>query len=92
MKNFASTPDIAVTLAAKPYGISQINICINSYDDEQAATLRISAYGPASSNQLGVTMTPTEMLLLADQLTAVALQIEARTAQRELQPTILEAA
>lgn len=53
----------------------------------------LSASSCAASLQLrqSFDMTPTEMLLLADQLTAVALQIEARTTQRELPATILEA-
>lgn len=69
-----------------------VEMSVHMSTDKRGASLSVRSCMASAQLRQSFDLTPTEMLLLADQLTAVALQIEARTTQRELPSTILEAA
>ena len=81
-----------ITLSRAEQHGTTVEMGIDCRAGDAHASLSASSYAIGAQHRVSLDMTPTEMLLLADQLTAVALQIEARTTQRELPATILEAA
>lgn len=81
-----------ITLARAGQHGTTVEVGIDCRYGDAHASLCASSYAVGAQHRVSLDMTPTEMLLLADQLTAMALQIEARTTQRELPSTILEAA
>lgn len=89
MNNVTVTPRIEISSAQRTGGAS---VSLTQLHDTAVARMHLESWSAAGTASSTYVMTPTEMLLLADQLTAVALQIEARTTQRELPSTILEAA
>ena len=88
MNNVTVTPRIEISSAQRTGGAS---VSLTQLHDTAVARMHLESWSPAGAASSTYVMTPTEMLLLADQLTTAALQIEARTAQRALQPTVLEA-
>lgn len=80
-----------ITLARAGQHGTTVEVGIDCRYGDAHASLCASSYAIGAQHRVSIDMTPTEMLLLADQLTTAALQIEARTAQRALQPTVLEA-